>query len=612
MAQYKVTLTLIKGDISTDIEDLMVNIPWNVENVRSVMRAEILPGVTESVILDGNDSGNITANLVLPKVVDDKKWVQIEWTSSDAGVVFVSDENQGTSETLFVPYVGKVIRGKTARTVTLTAKFNFQFTSMYEPDIILYKTFTFIIPPLTSEEADALRAELLDKIDAGVASTGFSDYVTGQQFVATDGIYTVCNDIRYPTTRDFGVDGKYFPVTIQSTNNNVIESPGVANAARSFVYRPLPNCSAEEIQVTITITDTANGISAFRTFQFRVEPLTQAELDSAFALMNMAQANYFEGLNKAGYADVYSVTGKLSPFQEAIWAEEGNGSSLRWIYTNSERANAGIVADEIDGWADQEAWRAFRSSDSTILDHETLNFTKPSEDTFVRINSSLTHAIFGKYWTKFAGIAGYEAFETLYRQPVCEYVLLEGVNHIERTPQELAKLRAKAIAAINAPVTATLVLADFNVASQTAMLSAGVSATASSQLISMTVSDLEAGTTVFGLFRRVMAEYNYTYFAVGSYIRSITDANGNTLAERDGGPNSGWIYIVNGTMPLVYMNGYTLKQGDVVEIKYTTDYKNEPGGVLPEVPSTPNPPTNPTTPNVPNKPDSSASSSNGA
>jgi len=610
MAQYKVTFTLTKDQASTDVEGIVVNIHWDRRKVETVMRSEILPGVTESTILDINDKDNITSDLVLPKIVDGKKWAQIEWSSSDETVVSISNEKQNTPNTLFEPYVGKVIRGETAKTVTLTAKFNFQFTSDFEQDIILYKTFTFKIPPLSSEEIDALRGELLKKIDAGVASAGFLDYVTKQQLVAADGVYTVNNDIQYPTTRDFGVDGKYFPVTISSTNNDVIETPDVANAARSFVYRPLPNNLAEEVNITITMTDSAKGISASRMYRFKVEPLTQAELDSAMALMNLVKNNYFEGLNNEVYTDYYSVTGKLNAFQEATWGWARSENTIRWIYTNSERTNDGIIADEIDGWVDQEAWRAFRSSDPTVLDHETLNFTQPEEDTFVRISSSLTHAIFGKYWEKFEGQAGYEMFEALYRQPVCEYIMVEGINHVERTPEELAKLRAQAIADISAPISATLILADFEAPQQPAALSekAAISTMAGGQLLNTTISNLEAGTTVFGLFRQVMAKHNYTYSAVGSYIRSITDANGNTLAERDGGPNSGWIYTVNGTMPLVYMNGYTLKQGDVVAIKYTTDYTKETGGWTPGDPTTPSKPATPTTPDNPSNPEPPADS----
>ncbi|MFV0413849.1 MAG: DUF4430 domain-containing protein, partial [Oscillospiraceae bacterium] len=590
MAQYKVALTLTKGEVATDVEGLVVNVPWDAARVKAAMRAEILSGVTEEVVLNGNDVGNIVSNLVLPKVVDGKKWAQIEWTSSATTVVSISSENQTTADTLFEPYVGKVFRGEKPKTVTLTAKFTFQFTSAYEPAIILYKTFTLTIPPLSSEEADALRGELLKKIDAGVAVAGFTDYVTKQQLPQAGGLYTVHNDIQYPTTRSFGVDGKYVPVTISSSNDMVIESTSVANAARSFVYRPLPGNAAEEVEVTITITDTAMGIAAARTYRFKVEPLTQAELDSAFSLMALVKQNYFEGLNNGSYASSYSVTGKLHSFQEATWGKGESGGSLQWVYTNAERTNDGIMADEIPGWADQEAWRAFRSSDPAIFSHETLNFTKPAEDTFVRISSSLTHSVFGKYWTKFEGISGYEQFEALYRQPVSEYIMAEGAHHVVRTAEELAELRAEARAAIDSPISATLILAGFNTAPQPAARLLRVVAlplAASGQLLNTTVSNLEAGTTVFGLFRKVMEEHNYTYSAVGSYVRSITDSNGNTLAERDGGPNSGWIYTVNGTMPLVYMNGYTLKEGDVVEIKYTTDYTAEPGGAFPGEPAAP-------------------------
>lgn len=595
MAQYKVALTLAKDDATKEIQNLVVNVPWNQDKVKNVMKEEILPSVSEQVILGTNDKDNIVSDLVLPKIAGNKKWALIEWTSSDPSVISINNTAQGTSETFYEPYIGKIIRGEKAKTVTLTAKFNFQLTSLGEPDIALYKTFTFTIPPLSSEEADAIRSQLLQKIDAGVEGAGFTDYVTGEKLVAQNGVYTISNDIQYPTTKDFTVDGKYFPVTINSSNSEVIEGTAVANAARSFVYRPLPGNAAESVTVTISITDTAKGISASRDYEFIVQPLTQGELDSALALMAATKENYFKGINNNTYSDYYSVTGKLSPFKQVDWASSQENANLAWTYSNDTMARGGVIADEIDGWADQEAWRTFRSSEPAVIDHETLNYTQPSEDTFVQISSSLTHQVLGKYWEKFKDTTGYEMFETLYRQPVQKVIMVQGQNHVARTAQELEDLRNQAIAKINQPLSATMILANFAGQQATQTFSLPQTRAASGQLINTTITDITAGTTVFGLFRQVMEDNHYTYSAVGSYIRSITDANGNTLAERDGGPNSGWIYIVNGKMPMVYMNGYTLKQGDVVEIKYTKDYLTEPGGTLPTNPEDPTTPDEPTT-----------------
>ncbi len=58
------------------------------------------------------------------------------------------------------------------------------------------------------------------------------------------------------------------------------------------------------------------------------------------------------------------------------------------------------------------------------------------------------------------------------------------------------------------------------------------------------------------------------------YVHSIT-YNGKTLSEFDKGPNSGWMYKVNGDIPNVGINSFVLSDGDVVSLYYTADYTKE-------------------------------------
>lgn len=571
-SQYKVTFTLSKGTDNMDVEDLTVNLYWDKNKVEEIMRSEIIGAVTPEIVLAENkDRDNVVSNLVLPRVVDNKKWVLIEWTSSDPSTVYVSNENQDTADTRFSPYVGKVIRGKQDKEVTLTAKFIFQRTVADEPRIVLYKTFTFTIDALTGAEVDTLRAELLKKLDTGFNAVGLKDYVTGEKLTEISGIYSTINDIQLPTTRDFGVDGKYYPVTITSSDTDTLVAPDVANAARVMVYRPPVRASAQIVTFSVSITDLARGVSAAKEFTIRVLPLEQAEINDALALMDQVKTAYFDGLNEGRYVDAFSLTGGLHSFQEAVWNDSKSG--LRWIYDSRKTTKSGIVADELDNWAEQEAWRAFRSSDMNILDHETLNFVaQPTEDTFVRINSNLTHEVYGKY----AGRPGYEGFEQLYKQPVAVYVMVEGKNHLSRTREDLERMRDEASTRISTPISAEFSL--FGNKPQTKMRAISAASISSGDvLIQTTIDRLEAGTTVFGLFRKALAQQGYTYKAIGSYVKSVTDAEGNTLSERDGGPNSGWIYTVNGKMPSIYMNGYSLKEDDVVVVRFTNDYTKEDG-----------------------------------
>lgn len=572
--QYRVTFILSKGAEQLDVEDLIVNLYWDKSKVEAVMRSEILSGVTDQVVLaENSDKDNIMSDLVLPKVVDDKKWTQIEWTSSDPGAIFISNKNQGTADTLFTPFAGKIIRGEEDKEVTLTAKFIFRSTTLTESEIALYKVFTVKVNALAATEVDAIRAGLLKYLDTGFNAVGLRDYVTGQKLTEASGIYRASNDIQLPTTRDFGVDGKSYPITITSSDNDTISVPNIANAARVMVYRPMINEPTKTVTLTVTITDVAKGISASKKFIIEVQALSQSEIDDALALMDRVKTTYFDGLNDGRYADEFSVFGGLHSFHEAAW--NSDKSDIDWIYDVRQSTNSGIIADELTNWADQEAWRAFRSSDMAIIDHETLHhISQPNEDTFVRIDSVLTHDVYRKYAQMYAGKPGYEIFEQLYKQPVRTYVMVEGKNHPHRSPEELKQMLSDAIACIDTPISAGFAL--FGTKQQaTARVAAAMSASSEEVLINTTVSGLEAGTTVFGLFRKALADKGYTYKAVGSYVKSVTDAQGNTLSERDGGPNSGWIYTVNGKMPSIYMNGYSLKQGDEVVVRFTNDYTQE-------------------------------------
>ena len=60
------------------------------------------------------------------------------------------------------------------------------------------------------------------------------------------------------------------------------------------------------------------------------------------------------------------------------------------------------------------------------------------------------------------------------------------------------------------------------------------------------------------------------------YLRAVT-RSGVTLGQYDEGPNSGWLYKVNGKAPNVGIAGYRLNGGETVTVYYTADYTKESG-----------------------------------
>ena len=70
---------------------------------------------------------------------------------------------------------------------------------------------------------------------------------------------------------------------------------------------------------------------------------------------------------------------------------------------------------------------------------------------------------------------------------------------------------------------------------------------------------------------------NYTYTGSGTYIKSITDAAGNTLKEKGDGKSSGWMFglAVKGgteTLPKTTLDNTYLKDGDTLRLFFTDTY----------------------------------------
>ena len=425
---YNVTFALSKAG-ATETLQVPVVIGWDVQRVRDAISAEITSQLTtEGLCAAGEDPNLLTQDLTLPKVIDGKRWALISWTSSDPTAIAVSDKNQQTPDTLFDPYVGVVKTPAQDKAVTLTATVTFQFTDTQEQAITVSKVFYVTV----KGQETTVREDLLARLDAGFAAYGgLRDAVTGLPLTQRDGKYLAANDIHFPTTRDFGVDGKYTPVTITSSDEDTIVPPDVNNAARAAVYRPLPGEAAKDVTVTVTLTDADSGVAASRDFVIEVQPLTQAEIDAELALMAQVKAHYFDGIRNAN-TDAKSILTDLHPFQEAYLDADGQ---LVWVYDRADLTGSGIVPVAMDGWTESEQWRLFRSSNSRVISHENLLVTRPAEDKTVTIRSELSSETLGKYAARYPDNADFQA---LSRQAVSAKVTVVGTN----TPIR-AQLQAK-------------------------------------------------------------------------------------------------------------------------------------------------------------------------
>ena len=547
---YNVTFALSKAG-ATETLQVPVVIGWDVQRVRDTISAEITSRLTtEGLCAAGDDPNLLTQDLTLPKVIDGKRWALISWTSSDPTAIAVSDKNQQTPDTLFDPYVGVVKTPAQDKTVTLTATVTFQLTDAQEQTITVSKVFTVTV----KGQQTNVREQLQAKLDAGFASYGgLRDAVTGLPLTQRDGKYLAANDIHFPTTRDFGVDGKYTPVTITSSDADTIVPPDVNNAARAEVYRPLPGEAAKDVTVTVTITDSDSGVSASRSFLIAVQPLTQQEIDAELALMAAVRAHYFDGIRN-GNTDAKNILTDLHPFQEAYLDADGR---LVWVYDHADLTGGGIVPVAMDGWTESEQWRLFRSTDPDVISHENLLVTRAAGDKTVTVSSELSSETLGKYAARYPDNKDFQALSC---QPVSVELTVPGTEPVTPTP-----------------VDPTPVEPDHKALSVTFQLHTDTEMWITPSVI----GDLPEGTTAMDVFRQVLTANGYSYQAKGSYVQAVIKPDGTKVAEFSKGPNSGWVFRVNGEFPDVAMQDCRLSDGDVIEVFFTADYMDEPGMFLP-------------------------------
>lgn len=91
-------------------------------------------------------------------------------------------------------------------------------------------------------------------------------------------------------------------------------------------------------------------------------------------------------------------------------------------------------------------------------------------------------------------------------------------------------------------------------------------------LLPVTEVEFTGGNSVFDVFRQTLKneKIHFEYVDASAYDSIYIEGIGN-LYEFDCGPQSGWMYSVNGTYPGLGCSGYTLADGDVIVFSYTLD-----------------------------------------
>ena len=454
---------------------------------------------------------------------DFETWATVTWSSADTKTLKIGS---APYYPYYSPYAVTLKPDRFDKTVTVTASLVCNNVS----GLTVSKVFNIIVKGSETDPDELLRHELEQKLEAGLKDPGLTDFVTGEPLDTGN----VINDIQFPTTRDFGVDGKYQPVTITSSNTSVIADPDVNNAARVFVYRPLPGEDPVDVTLTVAITDLESGVRVSKDITVTVQPLDSDEIYKEIALMQLVKEHYFDGIKNAN-TDPGNITTDLHPFQEAYLDDAGN---LVWVYNYAEMKDHGIVPAELDGWYASEQWRLFKSSNAAVISHENLLVTRDKEHKRVTISSCLSSETYGKYAELYPDN---QLFKLLYRQPVSVELTVTGTDPSSDKPDDKY-------------LTVGFTLSDNG-----------------SVWFSTKYDKLNEGVTVYDVFSTALAEHGYSAVG-GSFVTGIVRPDGGMLSQKDRGEYSGWMYAVNGAIPNIVMTQYYLKNGDNIVFFYTDDY----------------------------------------
>lgn len=524
---FYVPFVLEKDGITVE-KKWYTNLSWDKGKLRAYLEQEI-----ETVSIPTEEVSELSLPQVLKKDGNNLGWSNLTWTSSNDKAVKI-----GTTSGYNGDYKVTICKTAVPTPVTLTATLKCNSVD----GVSVTKSFDIIVAAGTG--SDTVEETLKQRMDAGFAKAGLRNWVTGQQMTPdADGAYTATEDIRIPRTRDFGIDGKYCPVSVTTSDNDVLEEPGVNNAARIWVYRDVPGGETKLVTMTVTITDKASGVSVSRDFQIKVPALTQEEVDQEIALMEQVKAHYFDGI-KASNPDKDHVTTNLHAFHEAYLNEQGE---LTWVYHVDNMVNHGIVPVDMDGWYESEQWRTFRSSNPAIITHENLLVTQPTSARTVTITSWLSSETLGRYAEKHPDNV---QLQKLHNQVVSVSVIVPGTDGSE-TPTDERQTYAFTLYAPNG-----------------------------TQLIDCLLKDQLEGMTAVEVARIVLENNGYQVIG-GNYITAIVSPDGTKWSAGDDGDHSGWSYRINGKVT----NSANLSNGDTIELFYTkdntkeTDHTNTPATV---------------------------------
>ena len=543
------------------VESAAESLNWELirgENTNGATQSEVAGWTLYTV----ND--RITSNLTLPSGIAGRYDVKVQWGTRNTEWLYITNGTNGTGvgtvNRPLQPADGTALPEKAGK-FRLIARVTYDAFDDYtlahitgDNGVEVYADVLFdaTVAPFDSSVTSEMQNALAEKYQGLLR-----DFVDKTKPVKLD---AVSDDMQMPRPallEEKGImsDSYNQKVTMVSLTPDVLDF----NGYHAMVYHPLPGEEPAEAKYVVTITTRSSGLLLARQeFTFTIAPFEEQELKDAADFMTdaLTENAYWNGIRNKN-TDKTKVTSDLYPFAEICKNEDG---TLKYVRGTVNMTFDGIEADDIPGWYASEKYRTFYSSRPTVIEHELLRVHQPEYNTTVRLDSVLTYTKYAQYWEKF-GINGteetkerYKDFAQFYKQPIHIDLTVSGTTE-QNDPNENQTLTVKVkVDGYNKNGHTFTGISDFTFTGK-----------------------VNEDPTAWDAVKACLDSANYTYTGSGTYIKSITDAAGNTLKEKGDGKSSGWMFglAVKGgteTLPKTTLDNTYLKDGDTLRLFFTDTY----------------------------------------
>lgn len=532
-----------------------------------LIRGENTNGATQSEVAGWtlytvND--RITSNLTLPSGIAGRYDVKVQWGTRNTEWLYITNGTNGTGvgtvNRPLQPADGTALPEKAGK-FRLIARVTYDAFDDYTlahitgdngVDVYADVLFDATVAPFDSSVTSEMQNALAEKYQGLLR-----DFVDKTKPVDTTAVGDDMQMPRPALLEKAGImtDSYNQKVTMVSLTPDVLDF----NGYHAMVYRPLPGEKPVEAKYVVTITTRSSGLLLARQeFSFTIQPFTQPELDGAAAFMTEARTEdaYWDGIKNKNTVKT-KVTSDLYPFAEICKNEDG---TLKYVRGTVNMTFDGIEADDIPGWLDTEKYRCFRSSRPSVIENELLRVHQPEYNTTVTLDSVLTYTKYAQYWEKF-GINGteeskerYKDFAQFYKQPIhIDLTVIGEKNAADPNENQTLTVKVK-VDGYNKNGHTFQGISDFTFTGKA-----------------------NEDPTAWDAVKACLDSAKYTYTGSGAYIKSITDAAGNTLKEKGDGKSSGWMFgltLQGGTetLPKTTLDNTYLKDGDTLRLFFTDTY----------------------------------------